>query len=180
MINFKVPPAYRYRGKGKDEIRETNDTSKTSFMIVKTIEYDNEEQYQRVKENLERLKTEKFSKIKIPLFDFSAEKMVIQYYAQHVQGRQLTSNELEGIYDDVVIHGNSEYSFTDYKRDNFFKSYDDNTIWAIDLNSYTKMPLEKRIALWERKRKSRYMNKNPYGWSQTLWEGRKKKRDRIC
>ena len=87
MITFDTSPLEYYRGKGKDPIRGStnNDTSTWSFMLVKTITYEREEQYQRVIDALDNLTRENFSSIKVPSFAFCAEGMSIQYQVQYIK-----------------------------------------------------------------------------------------------
>ena len=153
MITFDTSPLEYYRGKGKDPIRGTtnNDTSTWSFMLVKTITYEREEQYQRVIDALDNLTRENFSSIKVPSFAFCAEDRRIQYQVQYIKGGSIISREEWYTLYDELVERNSEYSFTDYKRKNFIKYH--GCIYPVDLNSYSKTPIEVRRTLWKREEK---------------------------
>ena len=90
------PPIKTYQGKGKDELRgeKNNDNSSWDLMICKTITYQRKEQLRRVVLAMHKLKSENFSSIKIPLFDFSTEGMMLRYYAQYVKGIPISKWEL--------------------------------------------------------------------------------------
>ena len=150
MITFDTSPLEYYRGKGKDPIRGStnNDTSTWSFMLVKTITYEREEQYQRVIDALDNLTRENFSSIKVPSFAFCAEDRRIQYQVQYIKGASIISREEWYTLYDELVERDSEYSFTDYKRKNFIKYH--GNIYPVDLNSYSKTPIEVRRALWKR------------------------------
>ena len=144
------PPIKTYQGKGKDELRgeKNNDNSSWDLMICKTITYQRKEQLRRVVLAMHKLKSENFSSIKIPLFDFSTEGMVLRYYAQYVKGIPISKWELMTLYDELVER-DSDFSFTDYSFGNFIKN--DDGIWAVDLNSYSETPMTMRKDLWNRR-----------------------------
>lgn len=159
MITFDTSPLEYYRGKGKDALRGStnNDTSTWSFMLVKTITYEREEQYQRVIDALDNLTRENFSSIKVPSFAFCAENKSIQYQVQYIKGGSIISRgEWFTLYDELVER-DSEYSFTDYKRENFIKYH--GNIYAVDLNSYNKTAVEVRRTLWKRQLKDNSFRK---------------------
>ena len=143
------PPIKTYQGKGHDELRgeKNNDNSHWDLMICKTITYQRKEQLRRVVLAMHKLKSENFSSIKIPLFDFSTEGMVLRYYAQYVKGIPISKWELMTLYDELVER-DSDFSFTDYSFGNFIKN--DDGIWAVDLNSYSETPVTIRRDLWNR------------------------------
>jgi len=106
-------------------------------------------------ENLERLQEEKFSRIKVPQFTFEASNNIIQYTCQFVKGRVVKPRKLEKLYKELVLR-DSEYSFCDYTIDNFIKVRQgeyQGSVFAIDLSSYKKEPVENRKVLWERYKK---------------------------
>ena len=144
------PPIKTYQGKGKDELRgeKNNDNSSWDLMICKTITYQRKEQLRRVVLAMHKLKSENFSSIKIPLFDFSTEGMMLRYYAQYVKGIPISKWELMTLYDELVER-DSDFSFTDYSFGNFIKN--DDGIWAVDLNSYSETPMTIRKDLWNRR-----------------------------
>ena len=144
------PPIKTYQGKGKDELRgeKNNDNSSWDLMICKTITYQRKEQLRRVVLAMHKLKSENFSSIKIPLFDFSTEGMMLRYYAQYVKGIPISKWELMTLYDELVER-DSDFSFTDYSFGNFIKN--DDGIWAVDLNSYSETPMTMRKDLWNRR-----------------------------
>jgi len=144
------PPIKTYKGKGKDELRgkKNNDNSSWDLMICKTITYQRKEQLRRVVLAMHKLKSENFSSIKIPLFDFSTEGMMLRYYAQYVKGIPISKWELMTLYDELVER-DSDFSFTDYSFGNFIKN--DDGIWAVDLNSYSETPMTMRKDLWNRR-----------------------------
>ena len=159
MITFDTSPLEYYRGKGKDALRGStnNDTSTWSFMLVKTITYEREEQYHRVIDALDNLTRENFSSIKVPSFAFCAENKSIQYQVQYIKGGSIISRgEWFTLYDELVER-DSEYSFTDYKRENFIKYH--GNIYAVDLNSYNKTAVEVRRTLWKRQLKDNSFRK---------------------
>lgn len=132
----------------------------TSFYLTKTIEYNNTEILHRDIENLERLQEEKFVKIKVPEFTFEYKDNVLQYTCQFIKGKGCNLKRMDYIYDDVVLR-NSEYSFVDYDPSNFIRVYQGEhdsrkeyggSVYAIDLTSYQKMDIQKRIKFWKRKR----------------------------
>ena len=133
----------------------------TSFCLTKTIEYDNTEVFHRDIENLERLQEEKFEKIKVPEFIFEYKDNILQYTCQFIKGWNCNLKRMDYIYDDIVCR-NSEYSFCDYSPSNFIRVYQGEpdsreryggSVYAIDLNSYKKMNIRKRITLWNRQKK---------------------------
>ena len=144
------PPIKTYQGKGKDELRgeKNNDNSSWDLMICKTITYQRKEQLRRVVLAMHKLKSENFSSIKIPLFDFSTEGMMLRYYAQYVKGIPISKWELMTLYDELVER-DGDFSFTDYSFGNFIKN--DDGIWAVDLNSYSETPVTIRRDLWNRR-----------------------------
>lgn len=144
------PPIKTYQGKGKDELRgeKNNDNSSWDLMICKTITYQRKEQLRRVVLAMHKLKSENFSSIKIPLFDFETDGMMLRYYAQYVKGIPISKWELMTLYDELVER-DSDFSFTDYSFGNFIKN--DDGIWAVDLNSYSETPMTIRKDLWNRR-----------------------------
>ena len=144
------PPIKTYQGKGKDELRgeKNNDNSSWDLMICKTITYQRKEQLRRVVLAMHKLKSENFSSIKIPLFDFETDGMKLRYYAQYVKGIPISKWELMTLYDELVER-DSDFSFTDYSFGNFIKN--DDGIWAVDLNSYSETPVTIRRDLWNRR-----------------------------
>ena len=144
------PPIKTYQGKGKDELRgeKNNDNSSWDLMICKTITYQRKEQLRRVVLAMHKLKSENFSSIKIPLFDFETDGMMLRYYAQYVKGIPISKWELMTLYDELVER-DSDFSFTDYSFGNFIKN--DDGIWAVDLNSYSETPMTMRKDLWNRR-----------------------------
>ena len=144
------PPIKTYQGKGKDELRgeKNNDNSSWDLMICKTITYQRKEQLRRVVLAMHKLKSENFSSIKIPLFDFETDGMMLRYYAQYVKGIPISKWELMTLYDELVER-DSDFSFTDYSFGNFIKN--DDGIWAVDLNSYSETPVTMRKDLWNRR-----------------------------
>ena len=144
------PPIKTYEGKGKDELRgeKNNDNSSWDLMICKTITYHRKEQLRRVVLAMHKLKSENFSSIKIPLFDFETDGMMLRYYAQYVKGIPISKWELMTLYDELVER-DSDFSFTDYSFGNFIKN--DDGIWAVDLNSYSETPVTIRKDLWNRR-----------------------------
>ena len=144
------PPIKTYQGKGKDELRgeKNNDNSSWDLMICKTITYQRKEQLRRVVLAMHKLKSENFSSIKIPLFDFETDGMKLRYYAQYVKGIPISKWELMTLYDELVER-DSDFSFTDYSFGNFIKN--DDGIWAVDLNSYSETPMTIRKDLWNRR-----------------------------
>ena len=144
------PPIKTYQGKGKDELRgeKNNDNSSWDLMICKTITYQRKEQLRRVVLAMHKLKSENFSSIKIPLFDFETDGMKLRYYAQYVKGIPISKWELLTLYDELVER-DSNHSFTDYSFGNFIKN--DDGIWAVDLNSYSETPMTMRKDLWNRR-----------------------------
>ena len=144
------PPIKTYQGKGKDELRgeKNNDNSSWDLMICKTITYQRKEQLRRVVLAMHKLKSENFSGIKIPLFDFETDGMMLRYYAQYVKGIPISKWELMTLYDELVER-DSDFSFTDYSFGNFIKN--DDGIWAVDLNSYSETPMTIRKDLWNRR-----------------------------
>ena len=144
------PPIKTYQGKGKDELRgeKNNDNSSWDLMICKTITYQRKEQLRRVVLAMHKLKSENFSSIKIPLFDFETDGMMLRYYAQYVKGIPISKWELMTLYDELVER-DGDFSFTDYSFGNFIKN--DDGIWAVDLNSYSETPMTIRKDLWNRR-----------------------------
>ena len=144
------PPIKTYQGKGKDELRgeKNNDNSSWDLMICKTITYQRKEQLRRVVLAMHKLKSENFSSIKIPLFDFETDGMMLRYYAQYVKGIPISKWELMTLYDELVER-DGDFSFTDYSFGNFIKN--DDGIWAVDLNSYSETPVTIRRDLWNRR-----------------------------
>ena len=156
VLDFGVPPFNEYRGDGYDDEKNYNggDLSIWSYMMVKTITYRRLETQAAAYSNLERLQHDKFNVLKIPKFTIARKGtspfrgLHVQYVVQYIPGRQITEEELESLYDDLVSK-QSMYSFTEYSTAKFVRCNLDNHIYPTDLTPYKEMHPDDREKLWE-------------------------------
>ena len=134
-----------------DKIRELRggaDKTSSSFYIVKTTSFP--QGIGETVENLERLKTAKFSQVKIPEFKFSTDGNKVQVVTQYIVGRFSDIREKDILYKEFVER-EDPYTFTDMKALNFIVCKEDNEIYAIDLTSYKEMEYSLRKKLYKLK-----------------------------
>ena len=104
---------------------------------------------QEVYENLKRLQTENFNRIKIPKFTVERNGNILTYESEFIKGETLRSiSDYEIMYEDLVLR-DSDYSFNTFRPQNFIKDWRGD-IYAIDLDDYKFIPLQDRIGKWER------------------------------
>ena len=102
-----------------------------------------------VYENLEKLQSENFNRIKIPKFTVKWDGNLLIYESEFIKGETLRSiSDYEIMYEDLVLR-DSDYSFNTFRPQNFIKVWRGD-IYAIDLDDYKRIPLEDRIGKWER------------------------------
>ena len=103
--------------------------------------------------NLERLTRDRFNVLKIHQFTIARKGtspfrgLHVQYVVQYIPGRQITEEELESLYDDLVSK-QSMFSFTEYNTAKFVKCSLDNHIYPTDLTPYKEMHPDDREKLW--------------------------------
>lgn len=121
-------------------------TRRTSFTMTKVIEYEDHSTFLRKVELLQMLKSETFNRIMIPNFTFCIiEPGILQICSEYIKGRYPNRKEMEIIKEDLVYR-ESEYSFGDYNINNFIvEGIPPSEIYVIDLDSFTKIPMENRI-----------------------------------
>ncbi len=98
-------------------------------------------------DNLQKLKTETFNRIKIPDFTFKIDddKLIIE--SGYIKGHFIDYSHSDIIYNDLVLK-EGDYSFHDYNPSNFIINKYDNQIYAVDLDDFRKIDVNKRIENW--------------------------------
>tara|TARA_B110000483_G_scaffold207846_1_gene253062 strand:- start:94 stop:504 length:411 start_codon:yes stop_codon:yes gene_type:complete len=113
--------------------------------LTKTIMlYDDYELYIN---NLQRLKTETFNRIKIPKFSFKLDDGELIIESEYIKGLFIDYSHSDIIYNDLVLK-EGDYSFHDYNFTNFKINKFDNQIYAIDLDDFQKVDFRRRRENW--------------------------------
>jgi hypothetical protein len=99
--------------------------------------------------NLTKLKTEKFSRIKIPYFDFSYNSQEVIIESEYIKGNYPLLGHMRDIKQSLV-HRKSDWSFTDYNPTNFKIHRFTEEIYAVDLDDFMIVDVDTRLASWEK------------------------------
>tara|TARA_Y100000356_G_scaffold49838_1_gene39739 strand:- start:446 stop:934 length:489 start_codon:yes stop_codon:yes gene_type:complete len=115
---------------------------KASFKLIKTIHCDKSENVDKMVDKLDRLKKENFNRVLIPNFEYEVKNTDVIYTVDFIKGYgmgTLVPKYANIVYEDVVKR-KSEWTFMDLHTVNFIVEYSTEKIYAIDFQSYTKVP----------------------------------------
>ena len=125
---------------------------KASFKLIKTIHCDKSENVDEMVDKLDRLKKENFNRVLIPNFEYEIKDKDVIYTVDFIKGNgigTLIPKFADIVYEDVVKR-NSEWVFVDLHTVNFMVEKGTKKIYAIDFQSYARVPDHAtRQALWE-------------------------------
>ena len=119
-----------------------NKPVKASFKLIKTIHCDTSENVNEMVDKLDRLKNENFNRVLIPNFEYEVKNNDVIYTVDFIKGYgmgTLVPKYANIVYEDVVKR-KSEWTFMDLHTVNFIVEYSTEKIYAIDFQSYTKVP----------------------------------------
>ena len=134
-----------------------NKPVKASFKLIKTIHCDTSENVNEMVDKLDRLKNENFNRVLIPNFEYEVKNNDVIYTVDYIKGYgmgTLVPKYANIVYEDVVKR-RSEWTFMDLHTVNFIVEYSTEKIYAIDFQSYTKVPSQSdRQINWDYSTKS--------------------------
>tara|TARA_B100000401_G_C52569232_1_gene607119 strand:- start:165 stop:650 length:486 start_codon:yes stop_codon:yes gene_type:complete len=134
-----------------------NKPVKASFKLIKTIHCDTSENVNEMVDKLDRLKNENFNRVLIPNFEYEVKNNDVIYTVDFIKGYgmgTLVPKYANIVYEDVVKR-KSEWTFMDLHTVNFIVEYSTEKIYAIDFQSYTKVPSQSdRQINWDYSTKS--------------------------
>tara|TARA_B100000282_G_scaffold267074_1_gene219138 strand:+ start:45 stop:530 length:486 start_codon:yes stop_codon:yes gene_type:complete len=134
-----------------------NKPVKASFKLIKTIHCDTSENVNEMVDKLDRLKNENFNRVLIPNFEYEVKNNDVIYTVDFIKGYgmgTLVPKYANIVYEDVVKR-RSEWTFMDLHTVNFIVEYSTEKIYAIDFQSYTKVPSQSdRQINWDYSTKS--------------------------
>ena len=134
-----------------------NKPVKASFKLIKTIHCDTSENVYEMVDKLDRLKNENFNRVLIPNFEYEVKNNDVIYTVDFIKGYgmgTLVPKYANIVYEDVVKR-KSEWTFMDLHTVNFIVEYSTEKIYAIDFQSYTKVPSQSdRQINWDYSTKS--------------------------
>ena len=107
------------------------------FTITKEITCDSKKHVDLVVDNLEKLKKDKFERIKVPQFCYEVSGLTITETCEFIKGHFLTP-KYERIVLNELVKRENDYTFGDYHYRNFIVRK--NNIYSIDLSSYAYIP----------------------------------------
>ena len=123
-----------------------------SFKLIKTIHCDTSENVDEMVDKLDRLKNENFNRVLIPNFEYEVKSKDVIYSVDFIKGNgigTLIPKFADIVYEDVVKR-KSEWVFVDLHTVNFIVEKCTKKIYAIDFQSYARVPDHAtRQALWE-------------------------------
>jgi hypothetical protein len=135
----------------------SNKPVKASFKLIKTIHCDTSENVNEMVDKLDRLKNENFNRVLIPNFEYEVKNNDVIYTVDFIKGYgmgTLVPKYANIVYEDVVKR-RSEWTFMDLHTVNFIVEYSTEKIYAIDFQSYTKVPSQSdRQINWDYSTKS--------------------------
>ena len=105
-------------------------------------------------ENLTRLQSEDFNRVKVPLFDFEIKDNILTIEVEYIKGYAIgtCSTFRKTILEDVVQR-DSEWTFDDYMFHNFVIPTSLDSVYAVDLLSYRHFPdMNVRHSRWFQQR----------------------------
>lgn len=105
--------------------------------ITKEITCDSKKHVDLVVDNLEKLKKDKFERIKVPQFFYEVSGLTITETCEFIKGHFLTP-KYERIVLNELVKRENDYTFADYHYRNFIVKNRD--IYSIDLSSYCYIP----------------------------------------
>lgn len=144
------------------EYIQTSSTSK--FWIIKHHTYEQLKHAQLACDRMDKLRNESFNRIKVPNFEYTKKGNEVHIEMQFIKGRYAHVKEEHIIYQDVVLR-DSDWSFTDYKIENFMWDVRTGHTYAVDLQSYYEMPKEQRVTRWHQRRK----DGSKGAWEKTMY-----------
>tara|TARA_Y100001972_G_scaffold95008_1_gene116980 strand:+ start:360 stop:878 length:519 start_codon:yes stop_codon:yes gene_type:complete len=131
-----------------------NGRVQAKFTLTKEIDYSSEKKCDEVIDNLEKLSKDNFGKLKIPNFIIKKlSQKTLQIKCEYIKGRYPTSREMLIVKEYALYRKNDPYNLytiTEYNPNDFIVEFTDpQNIYAIDLDSYRKMNMGKRLEKWQ-------------------------------
>ena len=136
------------------------------FILTKIRSHDSHESYERNIIKLQQLEKDRdtFTGVHIPHFTFDTidKDLTVTIQSEFIKGHFVGHRFSDILYKNLVER-DSLWSFTDYGILNFIKQQDTEKIYCVDLESYRKMEIGKRIVEWNRQRKNRIISDTGWG-----------------
>ena len=125
------------------------------FTLTKEIDYSSEHYCDKKIDDLEKLQNDNFGKLKIPNFKIKRlDKKTLQIKCEYIKGRYPTLEEMEIVKEYALYRKNDPYNLytlSAYHPNNFIVEYiPPYNIYAIDLDSYAIISIEKRLEKWQK------------------------------
>ena len=126
------------------------------FTLTKEIDYSSEHLCDEKIDDLKQLQKDNFGKLKIPNFIIKKlSQKTLQIKCEYIKGRYPTPEEMEIVKEYALYRKNDPYNLytiCGYSRSNFIvEKYEPFYIYAIDLDSYRIVSMEKRLEEWHKK-----------------------------
>lgn len=118
-----------------------------SFTLKKEMVFSSVKKLDKVVNNLNKLKNEKFYNVIIPDFTIEVNDHILQVEMEYVKGDYMQSIHHYNIVYDELVARDSDWSWTDYAPRNFIVR--DDRIHVIDLDSYGYIKFEDRQRKWD-------------------------------
>ena len=144
-----------YIRKSNIPIDKRNGRIQAKFTLIKEIDYSSENICNKVIDNLQKLSKDNFGKLKIPNFIIKKlSQKTLQIKCEYIKGRYPTSKEMLIVKEYALYRKNDPhnlYTISAYHPSNFIVEYiPPQNIYAIDLDSYKKINMEKRLDKWQK------------------------------
>ena len=125
------------------------------FTLTKEIDYSSEKICDEKIDDLKQLEKDNFGKLKIPKFIIKKlNKKTLQIKCEYIKGRYPTLEEMEIVKEYALYRKNDPYNLytlSAYHPNNFIVEYiPPYNIYAIDLDSYAIISMEKRLEKWQK------------------------------
>ncbi len=118
-----------------------------SFTIKKEMVFSNVAKLEKVVDNLNKLKLERFHNVVVPDFTVEVNDHILRVEMDYVKGDYMQSiHHYNVVYDELVTR-DGDWSWTDYAPRNFIVK--DDRIYVIDLDSYGYIKFEDRQRKWD-------------------------------
>ena len=131
-----------------------NGRVQAKFTLTKEIDYSSEHYRAEVIDNLEELKKDNFGKLKIPNFIIKKlDEKTLQIKCEYIKGRYPTPHEMLIVKEYALYRKNDPYNLytiSAYHPNNFIVEIQTSDIYAIDLDSYKIISMEKRLEKWQK------------------------------
>tara|TARA_B100000282_G_scaffold290646_1_gene261872 strand:- start:972 stop:1457 length:486 start_codon:yes stop_codon:yes gene_type:complete len=135
----------------------THRVIEASFKLTKTMHCHDSKNVDEMVNKLDRLKNEDFNRVFIPNYEYKVNDNDVIYTVDFIKGfalGTLVPKYAHIVYEDVVQR-KSEWTFMDLHTVNFIVDYHTEKIYAVDFQSYTKIPNQKdRQECWDICRKT--------------------------